>query len=116
MGRLKFLFKNKYAVYMHDTIGTWRFKHKNQKIRFASHGCVRLEHPLILMKHITTNYTKHNYSYTRGLYDSFKTSGVSLSKKLPIHLTYITSYINNEGKVSFYKDRYDYNKIQKLNY
>ncbi len=116
MGRLKFLFKNKYAVYMHDTIGAWRFKHKNQKIRFASHGCVRLEHPLSLMKHITTNYTKHNYSYTRGLYDSFKTSGVSLSKKLPIHLTYITSYINNEGKVSFYKDRYDYDKIQKLNY
>lgn len=116
MGRLKFLFKNKYAVYMHDTIGSWRFKHKNQNLRFASHGCIRLEHPLGLMQYITTNYTKHNYSYTKGLYDSFKTSGISLSKKLPIHLTYITSYINNDGKVSFYKDRYDYDKIQKLNY
>lgn len=115
MGRLKFLFKNDYAVYMHDTIGTWRFKSSKEKIRFNSHGCVRIEHPLGLMKYLTSKYTKYSYSHTRGLYDNFETTGVSLSKKLPIHITYITSYID-KGKVSFYSDVYGYDKIQKLNF
>lgn len=115
MGRLKFLFKNDYAVYMHDTIGTWRFKSSKAKIRFNSHGCVRLEHPLGLMKYLSTNYTKYSYKQTRGIYDKFETSGVSLSKKLPIHITYITSYVKN-GKVAFYNDVYGYDKIQKLNF
>lgn len=115
MGRLKFLFKNDYAVYMHDTIGSWRFKHKNQNLRFASHGCVRLENPLAFMKHISENYTSQGYSRTKGIYDNLKTGNVNLNKKLPVHLTYITSYVK-DGKVGFYQDRYGYDQIQKLNF
>ena len=115
MGRIKFMFSNDYAVYMHDTIGTWRFKSNKSKIRFVSHGCVRLEHPVSLMKYLSTNYTKHSYKKVRKIYDSNKTDSVSLSKKLPIHLTYQTVQINN-GKLSFYNDIYGYDKIQKLNF
>jgi len=115
MGRMKFIFPNDYAVYMHDTIGTWRFKSSKQKIRFTSHGCIRLEHPVSLMKYLSTNYTKYSYKKVRGIYDSQKTDTIRLNKKLPIHLTYQTAQVNN-GKLSFYNDVYGYDKIQKLNF
>ena len=53
MGRMKFIFPNDYAVYMHDTIGTWRFKSSKKKIRFVRNGFIRLEQPASLMKHLS---------------------------------------------------------------
>ncbi len=116
MGRVKFMFPNKHAVYMHDTIGTWRFKSNKEKIRFISHGCIRLEHPLSLMKHLTTNYTPKSYSSVRKTFDQNRMSTISLSKKVPVHITYQTAYINSKGKLGFNKDVYGYDKIQKLNF
>lgn len=115
MGRVKFMFPNDYAVYMHDTIGTWRFKSDKEKIRFVSHGCVRLEHPISFMKHITRKYTPKTYESIRKTYLSSEMRTVGLSKKLPVHITYLTSYLK-DGKLGFYKDVYEYDKIQKLNF
>jgi hypothetical protein len=115
MGRVKFMFKNNYAVYMHDTMGTWRFKIAKERIRFVSHGCIRLEHPLAFMKHVTTKYTKKSYQSVRKIYNKEETKSISLSKRLPLHITYMTAYMKN-GKVGFYKDVYSYDKIQKLNF
>jgi len=116
MGRVKFIFPNEYAVYMHDTIGTWRFKSPKQSIRAVSHGCVRLENPLALIKYISTHYTKKSYDTVKRDYDSQKMKTVSLSKKLPVHITYITAYIDKEKKLQFYKDLYGYDSMQKLNF
>ncbi len=115
MGRMKFIFPNDYAVYMHDTIGTWRFKSSKQKIRFTSHGCIRLEHPISLMKYLSENYTKYSYTKVRNIFDSQRTDTIRLNKKLPIHLTYQTVQINN-GNLSFYSDVYGYDKIQNLDF
>lgn len=115
MGRIKYMFNNDHAVYMHDTIGSWRFKIPKQSIRAVSHGCVRLEHPLALMKHITKHYTPKTYQSVRSIYDNEKTDSISLTKKLPLHITYITAYEKN-GKLKFTDDIYGYDKIQKLNY
>lgn len=115
MGRIKYMFKNDHAVYMHDTIGSWRFKIPKESIRAVSHGCVRLEHPISLMKHITKRYTPKTYKSVRNIYDNEKTDSISLNKKLPLHITYITSYIK-DGKLKFTSDIYGYDKIQKLNY
>ncbi|MCJ8327416.1 MAG: L,D-transpeptidase family protein [Campylobacterales bacterium] len=115
MGRVKFLFKNSYAVYMHDTIGSWRFKINKEKIRVISHGCIRLEHPLSLIKHISANYTRKSYVSVKRSYDKELTKTIFLSKYLPIHITYLTVGIKN-NKLFFYKDIYLYDKIQKLNF
>jgi len=116
MGRVKFMFHNKYAVYMHDTIGTWRFKINKPSIRAVSHGCVRLQHPLALIKHVSTYYTKRSYKSVRKIYDSRRMKTISLSKKLPIHISYITAYISKNGSLHFYNDIYGYDRIQKLNF
>ncbi|MGA1933559.1 L,D-transpeptidase family protein [Arcobacter sp. YIC-464] len=115
MGRIKYMFDNDHAVYMHDTIGSWRFKIPKENIRAVSHGCVRLEHPLALMKHLTKNYTPKTYQSVRQTYNKEETDSINLTKKLPLHITYITSYIK-DGKLRFTNDIYGYDKIQKLNY
>ena len=79
LGRVKFMFQNDHAVYMHDTIGTWRFQIPKQSIRAVSHGCVRLEHPLFLIKYLSTHYTKYTYKDVRASYDSHKMRSVSLN-------------------------------------
>jgi len=116
MGRVKYMFPNDHAVYMHDTIGTWRFKSNKEKIRFTSHGCVRLEHPISLMKHLTTKYTPKSYKSVRQSYLKSEMRTVGLSKKLPVHVTYQTAFIKKNGQVGFYKDVYGYDKIQKLDF
>jgi len=116
MGKVKYMFKNDHAVYMHDTIGTWRFKDNREKIRFASHGCVRLEHPISLMKHLTTYYTPQSYKKIRKTYLKGEMDTVNLSKKMPLHITYLTANVDEKGKLKFYKDVYEYDKIQKLNF
>ena len=116
LGRVKFIFPNNYAVYMHDTIGTWRFKQNKQKIRAVSHGCVRLENPLALIKYLSTNYTKYSYKYVRKVYDSHKSRTISLSKPLAVHITYFTVTLDKNGKLNFHKDLYGYDKVQKLNF
>ena len=115
MGRVKFMFPNDYAVYMHDTIGTWRFKKEKQNLRLVSHGCVRLEHPISFMKHITKKYTPKTYKSIRRTYLGSNMRTVNLSRKLPVHITYLTSYIKN-NELKFYNDVYGYDEIQKLNY
>lgn len=116
MGRVKFMFPNDHAVYMHDTIGSWRFKSNKEKIRFVSHGCVRLEHPISFMKHVTSKYTPKSYKSIRKSYLNNEMRTVGLSKKIPVHITYQTAYLNNKGKLQFNKDVYGYDKIQKLNF
>ena len=114
LGRVKFMFSNDHAVYMHDTIGTWRFQIPKQNIRATSHGCVRLEHPLFLIKHLCTHYTQYSYKEVRASYDSHKMRSVSLNKPLGVHLTYFTATLDKDGKLNFSKDLYGYDKIQKL--
>lgn len=43
LGRLKFVFNNKYSVYLHDTPVKKAFKRIN---RAVSHGCIRLQQPI----------------------------------------------------------------------
>jgi len=43
LGRLKFMFNNKYSVYLHDTPAKRAFKRIN---RAVSHGCIRLQQPI----------------------------------------------------------------------
>lgn len=116
MGKVKYMFPNEHAVYMHDTIGSWRFKSNKDKVRLVSHGCVRLEHPISLMKHLTTKYTPKSYKDIRKSYLKSEMRTVSLSKKLPVHVTYQTAFIKKNGEVGFHKDVYGYDKIQKLDF
>ncbi len=113
LGRVKFLFPNHHSVYMHDTQSKYLFK---RKVRMYSHGCVRLEKPNKMLKYIVTHYTNITWEKAKEMYDSYKTHYITITKRLPVHTAYLTTYIDDDGKLQVFKDIYGYDKIQKLKF
>jgi murein L,D-transpeptidase YcbB/YkuD len=103
LGVVKFLFPNKFAVYMHDTPAKSLF---NKNVRAFSHGCIRLEKPLSLLN-------KLGYSYKTK-----KNTWITLKKKIPVYVEYHTVWVDDNGIVQFRDDIYGYEKklFSKVNY
>ncbi|WP_373029587.1 L,D-transpeptidase family protein [Sulfurovum sp.] len=113
LGRVKFIFPNKHSVYMHDTQSKHLFK---RKVRTYSHGCVRLEKPVVMLEHISKNYTSKSPEEVKEWYDSLETKHMGLSKKLPVHTAYLTTYVDECGDLLSFRDIYGFDKSQKLNF
>jgi len=113
LGRVKFIFPNKHAVYMHDTQDKSLFK---KKIRTFSHGCIRLGKPKALLNHITTNYSTKTLPTVENWYKSTKTKHLILSKNLLVHTVYFTAFIDEAGALKFFPDVYGFDKSQRLNF
>ncbi|TET87146.1 MAG: L,D-transpeptidase [Sulfurovum sp.] len=113
LGRVKFIFPNKHSVYMHDTQSKSLFK---RKVRTYSHGCVRLEKPVAMLRHISENYTSQSPEQVKGWYDSLKTHHMGLDKRLPVHTSYLTTYVDECGNLLVFNDIYGFDKSQKLNF
>jgi len=109
LGRVKFMFPNKYSVYLHDTDNKSLFQYR---YRVYSSGCMRLEKPFelleVLKSRISYKYRKliDKYQYT------LKTKVIKFNKKLPVHTTYFTVFKRN-GLTYFRKDIYEYDKFIK---
>ncbi len=99
LGQIKFIFPNKYNVYLHDTPARKLFT--KEATRAFSHGCVRVQHPKKLAEKILGPQ-----GYTTGkvdrILDSSETTREFLEKPLPLLLTYWTVYTENDGKEIFF--------------
>jgi murein L,D-transpeptidase YcbB/YkuD len=117
LGKIKFLFNNQSAVYLHDTPAKAAF---NQSMRAVSHGCVRLEKPLDLARALFGEGAKFDKIKTLMEQDSVAVAtDISLPTKVPVYLTYFTSWVDNGGTVQIRKDVYGldivlYTYMQKL--
>jgi len=110
LGLVKFIFPNRHSVYMHDTPNKRLFSYPT---RAFSHGCIRLEKPLKLLGHISTYYTKQNFEEVGGILKAKKTKYVSLNQHIPVHIVYLTRYVDG-GMLISGTDIYGYDKITKL--
>lgn len=113
LGRVKFIFPNQHAVYMHDTPTKHLF---DRKQRAFSHGCIRLGKPKHMLEYLSKNYTTHEYEDVIEKYDSYKTHYLKITKPLPVHTAYLTTYVDQNGKLLVFPDIYNYNKVQQLNF
>ncbi len=113
LGRVKFLFPNSNSVYMHDTPTKWLFK---KKVRAYSHGCVRLGNPMKMLDFVSTNYSATSKEQIDKEYKSKKTHFINIVKRLPVHTAYLTTYVEEDGKLHLFSDIYGYDKLQKLNF
>jgi len=95
LGVVKFLFPNKYNVYMHDTPSKHLFQ---RTVRAYSHGCIRLEKPLELLNLLGYDYTNH------------KNKWITLENRIPVYVEYHTVWVDDEGIVQFRPDIYGYEK------
>jgi murein L,D-transpeptidase YcbB/YkuD len=103
LGRVKFVFPNKHDVYMHDTTQKDLFA---KPIRAESHGCVRVENPDELAA-IVLNYDR-GWSAARvaSAIENGYDQHVALNRKIPVHITYFTVWVNDDGSMSTFDDLY----------
>ena len=108
LGRVKFMFPNKYAVYLHDTDNKTLLE---RRYKLYSSGCMRVDKPFdlldILLKNAKGAYSKEKIDQILA---SNKPTTVRLKKSVPVHILYFTVYEEN-GLAYFKHDIYSYDKI-----
>jgi L,D-transpeptidase YcbB len=110
LGRIKFVFPNKYSIYMHDTPSRNLFSRTK---RSFSHGCIRLSNPMALALFALENQGKGwTNEQLQSTFDSGKRMVIHLNYPLPIHITYQTSWVDKDGQIHFNRDIYS--RDQKL--
>ena len=112
LGKIKFMFPNKHAVYMHDTNAKSLFANAR---RAYSHGCIRLSNPDLLLSTIAQDDKSLNLEKINTILNEEleKDKSVGLSKKIPVHIVYLTAWIDDEGSLQFREDIYNYDTMQK---
>ena len=100
LGFVKFLFPNDFNIYLHDTPNHALF---NKDVRAFSHGCIRLEKPAELAQWVLGWPAD---KVDQAMRDGPDDRGVRLPRKIPVYITYFTTYINN-GQLYFGNDLYN---------
>jgi murein L,D-transpeptidase YcbB/YkuD len=109
LGKVKYLFPNKYSVYMHDTNQRYLFV---KDYRALSHGCVRLGKPFELLETFAEIEPKIDAERSKEILDENKKTPYRLSKSIPVDIVYLTTLVGKDGTVMFYDDVYGYDKMQ----
>ena len=104
LGRVKFMFPNKHAVYIHDTPSKSLFAHNE---RTFSSGCIRVERPFELAELLLDDPERWDQQGIQQLLDSRRTQRVNLREPLPVLILYWTAEVDAEGRVHFRRDVYD---------
>jgi murein L,D-transpeptidase YcbB/YkuD len=110
LGTVKFMFPNRFSVYMHDTQAKSLFKRKN---RAFSHGCMRLSKPKELLRKVANGYASTSIATIEKHQQSHTISYVKLQQPIPVHIVYQTAYVGDSG-LRFFPDVYGYDKMQRL--
>jgi len=138
LGKIKFIFPNPFHIYLHDTPQKSKFKWSE---RAVSHGCVRVEDPLLLGEFLMQNHVKNNvddYRIWMGYppldkkrlkdYDPLDSTAkiqpldtttlIRLKERVPVFFQYNTIWFDEEGKVQYRNDVYDKNRyiIEAMNF
>ena len=106
LGRVKFMFPNKYSVYLHDTDNKDLL---TRRYRVYSSGCMRLHHPFELLELLKPRLGS-NASRVDKYLNSKKTKHLNFNKKLSVQTVYFTVFERN-GQTYFRKDIYGYDKF-----
>lgn len=104
LGRVKFMFPNRFNVYIHDTPERGLFA---QPERSFSSGCIRIEKPLELAALLLADDPTWNADRIAAAAASHHEQTVTLSRPIPVHLLYWTAWSEADGEIHFRRDIYD---------
>jgi murein L,D-transpeptidase YcbB/YkuD len=102
LGIVKFMFPNKHDVYMHDTPERHLFV---KSFRALSHGCMRVEDPRRLAEILLGEDKGWSPDKVRGMFGGYSAE-VALDTHIPVHVTYITARVDDNGKLLTFADFY----------
>ena len=103
LGHVKFLFPNKYDVYLHDTPADALFARQG---RALSHGCIRLEQPEALAAYVLRDRPEWDSESIQAAMHAGTEKHVKVENTIPVHLVYFTVWPNTRGGVDTWPDVY----------
>ncbi|MFY9643226.1 MAG: L,D-transpeptidase family protein [Rhodomicrobium sp.] len=110
LGRVKFSFPSQHTVFMHDTRAEdkWMF-HVSQ--RTYSHGCMRVADPIGLAKIVL----REDKGWDSAQVDAALNKGplnneIAIDHKIPVHMTYFTAMVDDDGELHTFPDVYGHER------
>ena len=103
LGRVKFMFPNDHAVYLHDTPSKSLFEKED---RAFSSGCIRVEDPLHLAELLLAGQAGFTRADIERVVAAGTTRSVTLARPVPVWLVYWTAWSDLERRVEFRRDLY----------
>jgi murein L,D-transpeptidase YcbB/YkuD len=103
LGKVKFIFPNSNAIYLHDTPSKSLF---DQEKRDFSHGCIRLEKPKELAQLILKNDPHWTHEKIEKAMNSSIEKWYTLPQPIPVYIGYFTAWVTKDGNIHFYDDVY----------
>lgn len=104
LGRVKFMFPNRHAVYLHDTPARELFDRPD---RAFSSGCIRIELPLELAEYLVAGDARWTRQRLAAGMRAASETDVQLRRPIDVHLLYWTAWADAEGAIHFRNDIYE---------
>lgn len=103
LGLVKFMFPNRYNIYLHDTPAKSLFA---REVRAYSHGCIRLHKPFEFAYALLAKQTDDPEGFFQTRLRSGANTRVNLNDPVPVHLIYRTAYSDAKGRMNYRADIY----------
>jgi len=103
LGSVKFVFDNPYSVFLHDTPHRHLFDLPERNL---SHGCVRVAAALDLARHFAAREPALGVAGLEAAIAAGETRRLPLSRPVPIHIVYLTAWVDRRGLAQFRRDIY----------
>ena len=103
LGGVKFMFPNRFNVYLHDTPARELFA---KSVRMFSSGCIRIEKPFDLAVYSLKGDPRWTAESIRTAMNRAGEQTVRLPERIRIHLLYWTAWVDEDGTVHFREDIY----------
>jgi L,D-transpeptidase YcbB len=111
LGRIRFNFPNKFLVYQHDTPDKNLFALDR---RAFSHGCMRVQDP-VKYAEVLLSIVRPGEGYSqeriRKMIASMGEQDIQFPHYLPVHITYQTAFVDDEGLLEFRADMYGRDRV-----
>lgn len=107
LGNAKFIFPNSNDIYLHDTPHDELFSQVNRNF---SHGCVRVEEPIKLATYLLRDKPQWDQQTILDTIATHREKYITLTKKLPVYLVYLTAWADADGHAHFRDDIYGHDK------
>ncbi|SDE06083.1 L,D-transpeptidase family protein [Limimaricola pyoseonensis] len=103
LGLVKFMFPNRWNIYLHDTPAKSLF---GREKRAFSHGCVRLNDPFDFAYALLALQEDDPKGFFQSKLSTGREARVNLEAPVPVHLIYRTAFTDAEGALHFRRDVY----------
>ncbi|MFW5987807.1 MAG: L,D-transpeptidase family protein [bacterium] len=104
LGRFKFMFPNKFDIYLHDTPSKNLFEESD---RGFSSGCIRIEKPIDLAEYLLRDKEDWSREEIEEEIKKDKEKTIYLKEPYPIYLQYNTAWVDELGALNFREDIYN---------